>query len=267
MAQRALWQGSVSFGLVNIPVKLYVAAKDRVVEFHNLHAKCNTPLRQKRWCPKCGLEVAWEDVNKGYKITKDQYAVVTKKELASLALKSTRAIEVVKFVEAGQIDPLLVDKNYYLVPQEGGEKAYHLFREVLSQAARVAIGKVVFRQKEHLVALRPFRKGLVMTILHYKNEIIPIEQLEELKRTVIVKEAELKMAERLVGQLSGDFKLDEFRDEYVRAVTELIKEKVEGKEIVGKPAEIKPTSAQELMEALKESVAVAAKPAKKKKKK
>lgn len=263
MVNRAIWTGSISLGLMNIPVKLYIAAKDRIVEFHNLHSECKTRLKAKRWCPKCEAEVAWEDISKGYKIAPDKYVVIEKEELEALRLKSTKAIEVLQFVDAGQIDFLYVEKNYYLVPQEGGEKAYSLFHDVLNTTAKVAIGKVVLRQKEHLVAIRPYQNGLVMTILHYKDEVIPMEKLEELKKLVVVRPQELKLAQSLIEKLTYEFNIGKFEDKYIRAVSDLIKRKAAGKEIVAKPLEVKPTKEKDLMSALKASL-VAVKKKKKK---
>jgi DNA end-binding protein Ku len=233
---------------------MYVAAKDRIVEFHNLCGKCKTRLQHRRWCSSCEREIAYEDIVKGYQIAKGRYVVIEPAELQAIALKSTKAIEIVQFVDAGQIDPLLVERNYYLVPQAGGEKAYSLFHDVLVTSGKVAIGKVVFRNKEYLVAIRPYQKGMTMTILHYKGEIVPLEQLEELKRLVVVKESELKLARSLIEKLTAEFDIEKFKDMYGEAVAELIKKKIAGKEIVGKPIEVKPTPAKDLMEALRASV-------------
>jgi DNA end-binding protein Ku len=251
---RALWKGSISLGLVNIPVAIYIAAKDRIIEFHNLCGKCHTPLTYKRWCPHCEREVAWNEIVKGYKISKDKYVVISKKELEAIRLKSTKAIEIVQFIDASQIDPLFMEKNYYLVPQEGGEKAYTLFRNVLEITGKAAIGKVVFRGKQHLVAIRHYKKGLIMTVLHYKDEIIPMEELEALKRMVVIKEAEIRLAKALIEKLSGKFEIEKFKDEYVEAVARLIKKKAAGEKIKEKPIEIEPTPSRDLMKALKASV-------------
>lgn len=254
MPDRAIWTGSISLGLVNIPVKMYIAAKDRIVEFHNLHTTCKTPLSYKRWCPTCQTEVAWEDISKGYQVTKGQYVVIEKAELAALQLKSTKAIEILQFVDAGQIDPLFVEHNYYLVPQEGGEKAYSLFKDVLETTAKAAIGKVVFRSKEHLVAIRPYQRGLIMTLLHYKDEVIPMEKLEELKKLVVIRPEELRLAVSLIDKLTAEFDVAKFKDTYGEAISELIRRKVAGQEIVGKPLEVKPTPTTDLMAALRASV-------------
>lgn len=251
----SLWNGSISLGLVNIPISIYVSSKDRIVKFHNLCGTCHTPLTYKRWCPKCEKEIAWNDIAKGYKISKDKYVIVDKKDLEALQLKSTKAIEIIQFIDVGQIDPLFIENNYYLIPQEGGEKAYSLFRDVLETTGKAAIGKVVLRAKEHLVAIRQYQKGLIMTILHYKDEIIPMNQIEALKKYVVVKEAELKLAKALIEKLSGEFNIENFKDEYVAAVEDLIKKKIVGQEIVEKPLEeVKATQPKDLMEALKASV-------------
>jgi DNA end-binding protein Ku len=250
---RSVWNGSISLGLVNIPVKLYKATKDKVVEFNVLCAKCHSPLEYKRWCPNCKKEVAWEEVVKGYKVSKDKYIVLTKEELESISLKTIKAIEIIEFVDAGQIDPLFVSKNYYIVPQEGGEKAYTLFKQVLELTGKVAIGKVVMRNKEYLVAIRPYQKGMLLSILHYKDEIMPMENLEELEKLVVVKESELKLAKALIEKLSGEFDLEKYSDEYSKALKALIEKKLEGKEIEVKEEEKKEEQV-DLLEALKASV-------------
>jgi len=239
----------------NIPVKAYVSVRDRIISFNNLCGTCHTKLQNKRWCPHCEREVPYNEIAKGYKISKDKYVIIGKEELEALQLKSTKAIEIVQFVDVGQIDPLFVENNYYLVPQEGGEKAYTLFRDVLETTGKAAIGKVVLRQKEHLVAIRAYQRGLLMTLLYFKDEIIPMEQLEELKHTVVIKENEIGLARILVDKLSGEFDIDKYRDEYIKAVEELIKRKVAGEEIKEiKPLDIKPTHAADLLERLRASV-------------
>jgi DNA end-binding protein Ku len=254
----AIWNGSISLGLVNIPVSIYLAARDRLVNFHNLHSTCKSPLQNKRWCPYHNVEVPWNEVVKGYEISKGKYVVIEKKELQAIQLKSTRAIDVIKFIDAGQIDPLLVENNYYLVPQIGGEKAYTLFRDVLSLTSKAAIGKVVIRSKERLVAIRQYRKGMILTVLHYNDEIVPMEEMEALKRLVVVKDSELKLARILIDKLSGSFDIEDYKDEYEGALVKMIKRKIAGEKIE-KAADIKPTPTKDLMKALKVSVETARK--------
>ncbi len=225
----AIWKGSISFGLVNIPVKVYSATKEKSVRFHLLCPYCKTPLQYKRYCPKCKKEIKWEDVVKGYKLG-DRYIPLEKSELEKIKLKTLKIIEISEFVDAGQIDSLFIKKNYYLAPAEGGEKAFSLFREVLELTGKVAIGRVVLRGKEYVVAIRPYRKGLVLSVLYYKDEIVPIEQLEELKKLVVVKEQELALAKALIEKMTGDLSLERFKDRYKEEVEKLVEKKIKGEE-------------------------------------
>jgi DNA end-binding protein Ku len=250
---RAIWTGSISFGLVNIPIRVYSATESRVISFNNLHKECGTPLVYKRWCPKCEKEVAYEDIEKGYKITKEKYVVIKKEDLEKLRLKTTKAIEIQEFVDASQIDPIFLEKSYYIVPEETGIKAYSLFVEALRIANKVAIGKVVMRNKEYLVALRAFKKGLVMHILHYIGEVKNIEELSELKNLVTVKEEELKLAQALISKLTEqEFDVSKFKDTYTEELMKLIKAKAEGKAVEVKEEKVPET--KELVEALKASI-------------
>ena len=227
---RAIWKGSISFGLVNIPIKLYSATKERAVKFHLLCPHCKTPLQYKRFCPKCEKEISWEEVIKGYKVG-EKYIPLEKEELEKIKLKTLKIIEILEFVDAGQIDPLFIKKNYYLVPQEGGEKAFSLFREVLEITGKLAIGRVVLRGKEYVVAIRPYRKGLVLSILYYKDEVLPVEQLEELKKLVVVKEQELALARALIERMLGEFSLGKYKDRYKEEVEKLVEKKLKGEKV------------------------------------
>jgi DNA end-binding protein Ku len=214
---------------------------------------CHTPLRYKRWCPSCEKEVDWRNIDRGYEITKDQYITLTKSELESLRLKTTKTIDIQKFVDFASIDSLYLDRHYYLAPEEGGEKAYSLLHDVLAITNKVAIGKIAMHNKEHIVAIRPYQKGLVMTTMHYPTEIISIDKLEELEKLVSARERERELAKLLVEQMSGDFKPEEYVDSYRQAVMQLIKQKAEGKEIEApKVPTIEIT--KDLMKALKASV-------------
>lgn len=250
---RAIWTGSLTFGLVNIPVKAYPAIKDRVISFKTLHSECHTPLQFKRWCPKCEREVNWNEVDKGYPITKEKFIVLTNKELENIQLKTTKSIEIQKFTDLASIDSIYFNDHYYLAPDEGGERAYTLLRDVLSLLNKVALGKVAFHNKEHVVAIRPYQKGLVMTTLHYPDEVVAIDKLEELERLGASREQELQLAKMLIERMEGEFRPEENVDNYRRAVMNLIKQKAGGEEIAAvKPIKVKPTV--DLMKALEESV-------------
>jgi DNA end-binding protein Ku len=249
---RSLWKGAISFGLVNIPVKIYTATEEREIAF-NLLCKKGHKIEMKRWCPEENREVKWDEVKKGYKVAAEKYIAIEKEDLKKLALKTTKTIDVQEFIDLSQIDPILFEKSYYVVPEENAEKAYSLFVEALRLTNKVAIGKVVFREKEHLVALRAYKKGIVMHLLHFATEIKPIEKLAELEKHVKVSAEELKLAEALIDKLAAEeFRLEKFHDEYTEALKRLIKAKLEGKEfaVEEKPVE----AAKSLMEALKASV-------------
>lgn len=251
---RAIFTGAISFGLVYIPIRIYAATETKGIEFHMLCNVCNTPLEYKRWCPKCEKEVKWQEIKRGFKISKERWIVLEKEEIEKIKLPSTKTIDIQSFVDIHQIDPIYFEKSYYVVPEEGGAKPYSLFVEALRLANKAAIGKVVMREKEYLVALRPFKKGLTMHILHYLGEIRDIEKLSELEKLVVVSKEELELAKALIGKLTEEeFDLSKFRDEYTEKLKELIKAKAEGKEFefkMEKPVE----EARSLMEALKASV-------------
>jgi DNA end-binding protein Ku len=250
---KSIWKGTISFGLVSIPIKVYTATQTKELQFKTLD-KEGHPVEYKRWCPICKREIEWREVKKGYKVSKDRYVVLEKSDFEKVKLRTTKAIEIEEFVDAPQIDPIFIEKSYYVVPDEAGLKAYSLFTEALSLSNKIAIGKVVIRNKEYLVALRAFKKGLVMHILHYLSEIRPIEQIPELKELVVVKDNELKLAQALIQKLtSREFDPSKFRDTYSEALKKIIKAKALGQTIeVVKEAEVE--EAKSLMEALKASV-------------
>jgi DNA end-binding protein Ku len=253
---RAMFKGSLSFGLVNIPVKLYNATKDKSISFHMIHSECQTPLKYRRWCPKCEREVGWDEIDHGYPITEQEMVVIKKEELEALHLKTTRTIEIRGFVDLMAIDPIYFASHYYLVPQEGGEKAYSLLRDALSVEGKAAVGKVVLHNKEHVVSIRPYRRGLLMNTLNYADEILDIEKLEELEKLPEVGEQERRLATALIKSMSGDFKPEEYEDSYRKAAMQLIKQKAEGVVTpAAKPVEVKATV--DIMKALEESIRAA----------
>jgi DNA end-binding protein Ku len=254
MGVRAIWSGVLSFGLVSIPCKVYAATEARALEFHNLCPTCHTPLKYRRWCPSCEQEVAWTDLKKGYKIAKEQWVILEKADLERVRLPTTKAIEISQFVDATRVDPIYFQKTYYVAPQEAGIKAYSLFVEALRVAGKAAIGKFVLRNKEQVVLLRPFKRGLAMHVLFYQSEIRDIEQLEELKRLVVVSEDELKLARALIeGLTRKEFDPTAFTDAYTEALKQLIQAKAAGKSYEVRPEKVA-VEAKTLMEALRASV-------------
>jgi DNA end-binding protein Ku len=252
---RSIWSGSISFGLVNVPVKLYTAVSRKGVHFHQLHDADGARIQQKRFCAADGEEVPYEHIVKGYEVAPGSYVVVEPAELEARDPKKTRLIEIEQFVGLDEIDPILYDQPYYLAPAVGAAKAYRLMLDAMRDAGKVAIARVVLRQKEHLVALRASDEVLIMATLVFADEVVPPSTLDELgDAQVEVSERELKVARQLIEMLSGPFDASQYRDDYREAVLALIERKVNGEEIAVAPALPPTPAAPDLMAALQASV-------------
>src|SRR5947209_1637 len=257
---RAIWSGAISFGLVNVPVKLYSAVSRKTVRFHQLHGETGVRIQQKRVDPSTGDEVAYEDVVKGYEISPDHYVVITPEELESLDPEKTRTIDIVEFVDLDQIDPIYFDHPYYLAPAQGGERPYELLRQAMEQSGKVAIGRVVIRTKESLVAIRPAGPVLTMETMLFPDEIVDPNSLDELPAAKsdgngkAATKRELQMAQQLIDSLAADFKPENFHDEYRQRVLELIDRKAAGEEIAVQPPPEEPARVPDLMAALEASL-------------
>ncbi|MCS7134353.1 MAG: hypothetical protein NZ889_00640 [Candidatus Pacearchaeota archaeon] len=206
---KAVWKGSLNFGLVNILVKLYSATHPKQFSFRLLCGRCNTPLRYRRYCPKCRKEVIWQDVKHGIEIEKGKWKVFTKEEIEKIKPNKAEQIEIIGVTTFDRFDPILFHNNYYVVPEKKKEKAYWLFREVLSATARVAFARMILHQKEYIVLVRPYRKGLLLTTLYYPYEIKPME-LEELEEKVQITKDEFELAKKLVAVLSKEPELEKY---------------------------------------------------------
>ena len=252
---RAIWSGAISFGLVNVPVKLYSAVSKKTVRFHQLHAETGVRISQKRVDSSTGEEVAYDNIVKGYELSPDSYVVITPEELESLDPEKTRSIDISDFVLLEQIDPIYFDHPYYLAPAQGGTKAYELLRQAMEGAGKVAIGKVVIRSKESLVAIRANGPVLTMETMLFADEVVDPTSLDEIpvedgKAT----KQELAMAQQLIDSLSGDFEPEKYQDEYRERVLDLIERKAQGEEIAVQPAPEEPAKVPDLMAALEESI-------------
>jgi DNA end-binding protein Ku len=252
---KSLWKGSLTFGLVNIPVRLYSAVEEKSLRFHLLHDEDGGRIKYQRSCSKCGKEVTWDDIVKGYEYSKDHYVTFDQDELSALDVDSIKAIDVVTFVPLESIDPVYFNKTYYVAPEASGLKAYRLLQEALDAEGQVGIAKIALREKEHLATIRLMDGVFVLETMHWPDEIRTPE-FEELEKKIDVRDAEVKMARQLIQQLSGDFNPEEFTDEYRTRLEELVERKVEGEEVtVAAAPEEEPTKVVDLMEALKASVA------------
>jgi DNA end-binding protein Ku len=255
---RAIWSGSISFGLLNVPVKLYSAVSKQTVRFRELREGDGSRIKHKRVAEEDGKEVPYDSIVKGYEITPDQYVVITRDELDEIDPKKTRAIEIQDFVDLDEIDPIYFEHPYYLGPDKGAEKAYGLLVKAMRDERKVAIARFVLRNKEHLAAIRPMGDVLTLTTMRFADEVVPPEKLDGVTDGAGGKPAkrELEMAKQLIGSLSGEFDPKQYRDEYREELLSLIERKAQGEKVVAPAAEEpKPTKAPDLMAALEESLA------------
>jgi DNA end-binding protein Ku len=255
---RSIWTGAISFGLVTVPVKLYSAVSRKTVRFHQLNGPTGVRIQQKRVDPSTGDEVSYDDIVKGFEIGPDRYVIIEPGELESLDPKKTRTIEIEDFVDLTDIDPIMYDHPYYLAPGAGGAKPYRLLLEAMRESGKVAIAKVVIRQKENLVAIRPMEGDVLgMATMIFADEVVDPERIDELDaaREVEVNDRELSIAKQLVESLSGEFEPDKYHDTYREDVLALIERKAAGEEIAVQPAkEEDEEPVPDLMAALKASL-------------
>jgi DNA end-binding protein Ku len=254
MSARAISSGTISFGLVSIPIKLYSSSESAAgISFHMLHGKCRSRLKQQYVCPTDNEVVPRDQMVKGYEFTKDQYVIFTEEELKAVSQEATRAIEIAEFVPAAQVDPIYFDTAYYLGPDKGGEKAYRLLRDAMQKTGRAALASWCTRGRQYLVLLRPIAGGIVLQQLRYSNEIRPLSEIPI--QEAPVKDAELELATQIIDQLAVDeFAPEKFKDGVAEALRAAIEQKVSGQEIVAAP-EAPRGQIIDLMEALKASLA------------
>lgn len=257
MPPRSIWSGSISFGLVNVPVKMTTAVSQKDVRFNQLHVKDNGRITQKRTCSVCGEEVTYDDLVKGYDVGGGRYVVIEPSELNSLDPEATHTIDIEEFVDLDQIDPLYFDHPYYLVPDGRAAKPYALLVRAMAASNKVAIARVVLRTKQYLAAIRAKDDALVMSTLNYADEVLPTEGLDVPGIEVELTEKELQMAEQLIESLAAKFDADKYHDDYRDAVLDLIARKDEGQEIVMQPVAEAPSRVEDLMAALEASVKAA----------
>jgi len=257
---RAIWSGSISFGLLNVPVKLYSAVSKQTVRFRELREGDGSRVKHKRVAESDGKEVPYEKIVKGYEYAPDQYVVLTKDELADLEPQRSRAIEIQDFVDLDDIDPIYFEQPYYLGPDAGAERAYALLVQALKESRKVAVARFVLRNKEHLAAIRPMGDVLTLTTMRFHDEVTSPGDLDgdvfEDAKPKKPDQRELDMAKQLIESLTSDFQPDRYRDEYREELLDLLERKADGKEVVSAPTEEpQPTKAPDLMAALEESLA------------
>jgi DNA end-binding protein Ku len=254
MAPRPTWKGYLRVSLVTIPVKVFPATESAAtLSFNQLHGECQTRIQQKRWCPHCEREVPNSELVKGYEFEKGRYVVVSDEDMQKVRVESTRVIDLVQFTDDTAIDPIYVDRAYYLAPDGAmGAEAFAVMRD--GMAGKAGIGKVALYGREYLVAIRPQRKGLVMYTLHHDAEIRGIDQIEELNSVPAkVKPEEMKLAKQVIATFDGDLNLKDYHDEYTEGLRKIIDAKIAGEEIVATEIQ-EPPKVVDLMEALRRSL-------------
>ena len=255
---RAIWSGSISFGLLNVPVKLYSAVSKQTVRFRELRESDGSRVKHKRVAESDGKEVPYEKIVKGYEYAPDQYVVLSRDELSELDPKKTRAIEIQDFVDLDDIDPIYFEQPYFLGPDKGAERAYSLLVQAMKDARKVAVARFVLRNKEHLAAIRPMDDVLTLTTMRFHDEVTSPRDLDDVFEDTKPKKPEkreLEMATQLIESLTSDFKPNSYRDEYREELLDLLERKAAGKEVVSAPSEEpEPTKAPDLMAALEESL-------------
>ena len=275
---RSIWKGAISFGLVNIPIEVFSAVQKEDYTSFNQLCENGHKIKNRKWCPIEEREVQWTEIKKGYEIAKNNYVVIEKEDLEKIKLKTTNTIEVKEFIELEEFDPLFIEKSYYVGPDTGKKKksdnttttvpakAYSLFVKILNETKKVAIGKVVLREKEHLVALRAYQRGLVMHQLKYLDEIRPMDEIGGLDSSQKIDANELSLGKTLVENLTTEeFDLGQYSDAYAKQLEKLIEAISRGEKITIEKEEEKPEDTTDLLKALKASISMQTKPSRPKK--
>ncbi len=253
---RAIWKGSISFGLVNIPIALYPATRREELKFRLLRKNDLSPVNYKRVAEKDGKEVPWDEIVKGYEYEKGKYVVLKDEDFERVDLEATQTVDIQDFVDQEEIDPMFFYKPYYLEPQKGGDKAYALLRDALKDSNKVGIAKVVIKTRQYLAGVKPEDGALVLELMHFADELVDTGKLRVPKKTEVGKR-EINMAKSLIDSMSSKWNPEKYRDDYREALMEVIEEKVEtgGKEIEEKPEKApKPTKVIDLVSILQKSL-------------
>jgi DNA end-binding protein Ku len=248
-----VWKGSISFGLVNIPVKMFTATEDKDIRFKYIHKECHTPVRYKKMCPFCNKEVLPEDIVRGYEYEPGKFVILTEEDFEAIDVKSEKTVEILDFVKLEEIDPIYFDKTYFLAPQETGGKAYTLLREALKGKQRIAVAKITIRDRESLAVIRVYNNVIVLETIFYPDEVRDFKQVPGIPENLQTTSAELDMAVQLIDNLTTEFKPDKYTDTYRERLVERINAKVEGKEVVVRK-EAEKENVVSLMEALRQSI-------------
>lgn len=253
---RAMWKGAISFGLVNIPIKMYSAVESKSIKFRQLHKECMNPIKYEKKCPVCNKELEEEDIVRGYEYEKGKFVVIEDKDLEKIPDETSKAIEIIDFVNLEEIDPIFFDRSYYLSPEGTGNKAYILLRKAMEETGKIAIARIVIRSKQNLACVRLYNEEhLIMETMFFPEEVRDIKELPPAPEAKL-HENEVKMAVQLISSLSEEFNPEKYTDEYRKALMELIQSKITGEE-VAVPIYKDKGKVIDLMEALRASIEAA----------
>ncbi|GAB7387559.1 Ku protein [Bacillaceae bacterium] len=248
-----MWKGSISFGLVNIPVRMFAATEEKDIRFRYLHRECHTPIRYAKMCPACEREVSLDEIVKGYEYEPGRFVILEEEDFRKITPETRKTIEIIDFVDLREIDPVYFDRSYYLSPAETGDKAYALLREAMEQTGKIAIAKITLRAKQNLAVVRLYHGCILLETIFYPDEVRSVELVPDLPRNVELTEKEVQMAVQLIENLAAPFEPEKYTDAYRSELRNLLQKKIEGKEIAQAP-EVKRTNVVDLMEALQASL-------------
>ncbi|MCA1063003.1 Ku protein (plasmid) [Cytobacillus spongiae] len=250
-----IWKGSISFGLVNIPIKLHSATEDRDIKLRSLHKECHTPIKYEKVCPACEKEIDHHDIVKGYEVTKGKFVVLQEEELKELKEENgDKAVEIVDFIKMEEIDPIFFERTYYVSPNDGGKKAYSLLRKALQESGKVGIAKITMRSKEQLSIVRVYENTLVMETIHYPDEVRGTGDVPNVPEEDEITDKELETATMLIEQLTTDFQPQKYKDLYRERLSQLIESKQTGEKIVTAKEKEPKENVTDLMAALQASI-------------
>jgi DNA end-binding protein Ku len=250
-----MWKGSISFGLVNIPIKLYAATEDKDVKLRNLHSKCHTTIQYEKKCPNCDETVGNDDIVKGYEYVKGKFVILDEEEMKQLKQEhEDKAVEIIDFVNLEEIDPIYFNRSYFVGPGENGGKAYSLLRKALQESQKVGLAKIIIRSKEQLAVIRVYENTLVMETIHYPDEVRRAGDVPNVPSEDKVTKKELDTAIMLIDQLTSEFKPEKYTDDYRTALLELIESKRTGQETVTPATKEVASNVTDLMAALQASI-------------
>ena len=250
-----IWKGSISFGLVNIPIKLHAATEDRDIKLRSLHKECHTPIKYEKVCPTCEKEIDQHEIVKGYEVTKGKFVVLEENELKELKeADGEKAVEIVDFIKIEEIDPIFFDRSYFVSPNDGGKKAYSLLRKALQESGKVGIAKMTMRSKEQLSIVRVYEQTLVMETIHYPDEVRATGDVPNVPEEDDITTKELETATMLIDQLTTEFQPENYKDQYRERLRQLIESKQTGETIVTAKEKEPKENVTDLMAALQASI-------------